>query len=152
MNDVKIIEVEIKKLPNGMDLPIPSYASNGSAGVDLYAATNGDEILKAGEIKLISTGIAIKLPKHYEAQVRPRSGLAIKHGISLVNSPGTIDADYRGEIKLIMINHGKEDFLIKHGMRIAQMVICALPSVGFKEVDELDKTARNDSGFGSTGV
>ena len=140
----------IKKLQS--DIEIPKYMTEGSAGMDLCAAVENDIILKKGEIKLIPTGIAISIEKGYEAQIRPRSGLAIKHGISLVNTPGTIDSDYRGEINIIMINFGQDDFLIKRGDRIAQMVINKIETPSIIEVESLDDTLRGKGGFGSTGI
>lgn len=140
----------IKKLQK--NLPTPKYMTKGSAGMDLYAGVEEDSIIKKGEIKLIPTGIAISIDEGYEAQIRPRSGLALKHGISLVNTPGTIDSDYRGEIKLIMINFSKEDFIIKRGDRIAQMVVNKIEMPELIEVEDLDNTERETGGFGSTGL
>lgn len=144
--------VKIKKLPHGKDLPLPAYATEDSAGVDLMAAIAQDIILQPLERKLIPTGIAIALEPGYEAQIRPRSGLALKHGISLVNSPGTIDADYRGEIGVIIINLGQEAFTITPGMRIAQMVVAAYSRARWQEVESLEDSARGEGGFGSTGT
>ncbi|NBX04396.1 MAG: dUTP diphosphatase [Alphaproteobacteria bacterium] len=145
-------QVAVVKLPHGADLPLPEYATFHSAGVDLMAAIDADMILKPMQRALVPTGIAIALPDHFEAQIRPRSGLALKHGISLVNTPGTIDADYRGEIKALLINFGSEDFVITRGMRIAQMVIAPVVQVAWQQVESLDETARGAGGFGSTGV
>jgi len=147
-----MIKVSILQLPHGADLPLPAYATPHSAGVDLMAAVETDIILKPMERQLIPTGIAIALPDGYEAQIRPRSGLALKHGISLVNAPGTIDADYRGEIKVLLINLGQENFIVTRGMRIAQMVVAPVSRVGWQQVDSLDETVRADGGFGSTGL
>ena len=144
--------LKIKKLENGKDLPSPKYETAGSAGMDLLAAIDEPIILKAGEIKLVKTGIAIALEKGFEAQVRPRSGLALKNGITVLNSPGTIDSDYRGEVCAILINHSQVDFTITRGMRIAQMVIAACVQAQISEVEDLDETARGASGFGSTGT
>ena len=144
--------LKIKKLENGKDLPLPKYETAGSAGMDLLAAIDEPIILKAGEIKLVKTGIAIALEKGFEAQVRPRSGLALKNGITVLNSPGTIDSDYRGEVCAILINHSQVDFTITRGMRIAQMVIAACVQAQIAEVENLDETARGTSGFGSTGL
>ncbi|MEF9934983.1 MAG: dUTP diphosphatase [Clostridium sp.] len=144
------MKLYIKKISK--DLPTPKYMTEGAAGMDLYAAVEGDTIIKKGEIKLIPTGIAISIESGYEAQVRPRSGLAIKNGLGLVNSPGTIDSDYRGEINLIMINFGTEDFTIKRGDRVAQMVINKIKTPDIIEVEELDDTERAAGGFGSTGL
>ncbi|HQD51192.1 MAG TPA: dUTP diphosphatase [Defluviitaleaceae bacterium] len=145
------LKVFIKKVENAQDLPLPTYMTEQSAGMDLYANVEEDVVLKKGDIKLIPTGIAIQLPKGYEAQIRPRSGLAYKYGIGILNSPGTIDADYRGEIKIIMINFGSEDFIIKRGERIAQMVINKIESVEWVQVEELDSSERGSGGFGHTG-
>jgi len=147
-----MLKIDLVKLKHGQDLPTPSYATNLSAGCDLYAAVTNDITIKPGEVSLIPTGIAIALAQDYEAQIRPRSGLALKHGITVLNTPGTIDADYRGEIKVILINLGKEEFSITRGMRIAQMIIAPVTQVSFAEVAELDDTARGAGGFGSTGT
>lgn len=149
---MKKIKIKIKRKHNAKDLAIPAYATPGSSGVDLYADVERDESIASGEIKLVSCGIYIELPQGYEAEVRPRSGLAIKHGISLVNSPGTIDSDYRGLINLIVINHGKEAYVVKRGQRLAQMVIKEVARAEFVEVEELDETERAHGGFGHTGV
>lgn len=145
-------KVKITKLEHGADLPLPEYATKQAAGVDLIAAIDADIVLKPLSRQIIPTGISIALPDGYEAQIRPRSGLALKHGITLLNTPGTIDADYRGEIKALFINLGQEDFVITRGMRIAQMVIAPVVQVAWKEVDTLDDTARSANGFGSTGI
>nr|WP_231292751.1 dUTP diphosphatase [Thermoanaerobacterium thermosaccharolyticum] len=126
--------------------------SSGAAGMDLYAKVKEDVIIKPGEIKLIETGIMIQLPEGYEAQIRPRSGLALKNGITMLNSPGTIDSDYRGEIKLIIINLGKSDFIVKRGLRIAQMIINKVELPEILEVSKLDDTERGENGFGHTGL
>ncbi len=146
------VVINIKKKDNCEDLPLPAYMSSGSAGMDLYADVDGEITLEPGQIRLVSAGIYISLPEGYEAQIRPRSGLAIKHGIGIVNSPGTIDADYRGLINIIMINFGPSSYTIKRGARIAQMVIKKVTQAEFKVVNELDKTVRNAGGFGHTGV
>lgn len=142
----------IKQEDNAKDLPIPKYMSEMASGLDLYANVFEDTILKHNEIKLVPTGISISIPKGFEAQIRPRSGLALKHGITMVNSPGTIDADYRGEIKLIMINFGENDFIISRGQRIAQMIINKVEHVDFIEVEDLEETERGINGFGHTGI
>ncbi len=144
------IDVRIKKLSNNAILP--NYATTHSAGVDLCALIDEDIILKKGDISIIPTGIAIALPDGYEAQIRPRSGFAAKNGITVLNTPGTIDADYRGELRVILINHGQSDFVIKNGMRIAQMIIAPYSVAAFIEnnFDETE-TDRGVSGFGSTG-
>ncbi len=144
--------VSIKKLPNLGDLPLPSYATIDSAGMDLTAAIDADIILKPFERKAIPTGIAIGLPEGYEAQVRPRSGLALKSGITVANAPGTIDADYRGEVCAILINLSDQDFVISRGMRIAQMIVAPYSRVSWNIVSELSETARGAGGFGSTGI
>lgn len=136
---------------NGKSLALPQYATSASAGMDLLAAIEDAVELAPGERMLVPTGIGIALPEGYEAQVRPRSGLAAKHGITVLNTPGTIDADYRGEIKVILINHGQEPFEITRGMRIAQMVIARYTQIAWTETDSLDETARGAGGFGSTG-
>lgn len=148
MEEVKIF---IKRTLSATGLPLPRYMTPGSAGMDLYAAVAETVILKPGEIKLIPTGLCISLPVGYEAQIRPRSGLALKHGITMVNTPGTIDADYRGEIGLIMINLGQAPFEINRGDRVAQMVIKEVARAQLIEVADLDVTGRNSGGFGSTG-
>lgn len=145
------MKVEIKKL-EGNDLELPSYETHKSAGMDLRACITESITLKPGERTLIKTGLSIALPENYEAQVRPRSGLALKNGISVLNTPGTIDADYRGEIGVILINFGEENFTIDRGMRIAQMVISPIVQAELIQVDELDETKRGKGGFGSTGV
>jgi len=144
--------LKIKKTDDAKDLPLPKYMSNGAAGIDLYAKVDEDVVIKPGEIKLIGTGIMIQLPEGYEAQIRPRSGLALNNGITMLNSPGTIDSDYRGEIKLILINFGKIDFIVKRGLRIAQMIINKVEIPEIIEVDELDETLRGKNGFGHTGL
>ncbi|RNC79716.1 MAG: dUTP diphosphatase [Balneola sp.] len=145
-------QIKFKKLPHAEDLSLPSYESTSAAGMDIRAALSEPITLKPGERTLIPTGLQMALPKGYEAQVRPRSGLAIRNGITMLNSPGTIDADYRGEVKVIAINHGQEDFTVNHGDRIAQMVITPVVQLQVEEVDSLDETERGSGGFGSTGV
>lgn len=144
--------VKVKRLAHGRDLDLPSYETALAAGCDVRAAVADPLTLKPGERFMVPTGIAIALPPGWEAQMRPRSGLAAKHGISCVNSPGTIDADYRGELKVILINHGTEDFVVNRGDRIGQMVIAPVWQAVFEEVDDLDETSRGAGGFGSTGV
>ncbi len=145
------IRVPLKRVRQGGDLPLPCHMTSHSAGMDLHADLADDLVLPPGERTLVPTGIAIALPDGYEAQIRPRSGLALKHGISLVNSPGTIDADYRGEICVIVINHGTEPFVIRRGERIAQMVVARFSRVEWQETSELAGTIRGDGGFGHTG-
>lgn len=141
-----------KKLSHAKDLPLPSYESTSAAGMDIRAALEEPFNLKSGERTLIPTGLQMAIPEGYEAQIRPRSGLAIRNGITMLNSPGTIDADYRGEVKVIAINHGGEDFIINHGDRIAQMVIAPVTQFPIQQVESLDDTERGEGGFGSTGV
>ncbi len=148
----KPVTISITRLPHAADLALPSYATEHSAGMDLLAAIDASRTLAPGERALIPTGLSIALPDGYEAQIRPRSGLALKNGIALVNSPGTIDADYRGEIGIIIINHGHEPFVVERGMRIAQMVIAPYTRAQFSEVLELPTSQRGAGGFGSTGT
>jgi dUTP pyrophosphatase len=147
------VTVELQRLPHAESLPLPAYQTNDAAGLDLMAAVSDSEpmTLAAGQYALVPTGLAIALPPGYEAQVRPRSGLAAKHGVTVLNSPGTIDADYRGEIKVILINHGQAAFVIKRGERIAQMVIAPMVQAALVPVAELSSTDRGAGGFGSTG-
>ncbi|MDX1641935.1 MAG: dUTP diphosphatase [Balneolaceae bacterium] len=147
-----MIKVFFQQLKNAEGLPLPQYETKGSAGFDLRAAVDEPVTLAPGKRALIPIGIRIALPEGFEAQIRPRSGLAYKSGITMLNSPGTIDSDYRGEIKVIVINHGEEDFKIKRGDRIAQMVISSVQQIEIQEVFELPKTKRGEGGFGSTGV
>jgi len=143
--------VPLHRLPHGEDLPLPEYATEFSAGVDLLAAVDADVVLLPGARTLVPTGIAIALPQGSEAQVRPRSGLALKHGITVLNAPGTIDADYRGEIGVILINLGQEPFTISRGSRIAQMIVAPCFRVRWRTVETLPDSARGTGGFGSTG-
>ena len=145
--------IEIKMLPHGADLPLPSYETDGSAGMDLRAAVAQDKplVLKPGERALVETAMTMALEHGFEAQIRPRSGLAIKHGITCLNTPGTIDSDYRGEVKIILINLGQKDFVINRGDRIAQMIIAPVTQARWQQVEILANTARGDGGFGSTG-
>lgn len=145
------MKVFIKRLPNGSDLPLPAYATEGAAGLDLLAAIEGDMELAPQGRAAIPCGIALAIPTGYEAQVRPRSGLAINHGVTVLNSPGTIDSDYRGEVKAILINHGETAFRITRGMKIAQVVFAKFEQAQLSE-GELDATTRGDKGFGSTGL
>jgi dUTP pyrophosphatase len=146
------VEVAIRRLEHGADLPLPAYETAGSAGLDLLAAVSEDLTLQPGERTLVPSGIAIALPAGYEAQIRPRSGLAAKHGLTLLNAPGTIDADYRGEIKVILANLGAEAFTVTRGMRIAQMVVAPVSRVVWSAAEALEETARGAGGFGSTGT
>ena len=146
------IQVLIKRLDHSKGLPLPKAQTDFSAGVDLSAANTDPIIIKPTECKIIPTGLLIALPSGFEAQIRPRSGLAIKHGVTVLNSPGTIDSDYRGEIGIILINHGNDLFTIKRGERIAQMVIKPVVSFNWKEIEKLPITERGTGGFGSTGA
>jgi len=145
------LHVRVKRLKSGSINPLPCYMTLHASGMDIYAELDEELVLKPGMRALVPTGIAIALPVGYEAQIRPRSGLALNQGIALVNAPGTIDPDYRGEIGVILINHGSEPFTIKNGERIAQMVIAPFNRAILEEVDELDETARGAGGFGHTG-
>jgi dUTP pyrophosphatase len=146
------IRVSVKRLPHNEDLPLPSYESASAAGMDLPAAVTADITLQPGERDLIATGLAIALPDGYEAQIRPRSGLAARNGVTVLNTPGTVDADYRGEVKVILANLGSEPFTVTRGMRIAQMVIAPVVHAAVEQVSELPETARGAGGFGSTGT
>ncbi|MDA8101177.1 MAG: dUTP diphosphatase [Nitrospiraceae bacterium] len=144
--------VEIMPLKNALGLPVPHYQTEHSAGVDLYAAVEADFVIEPGRWKLVPTGIAVAIPEGYEGQVRPRSGLALKHGIGMLNGPGTIDADYRGEIGIILFNFSEQPFPVNRGDRIAQMVFAKLTKASFRTVDGLNETKRGAGGFGHTGV
>lgn len=145
-------DVAVKILPHGEGLPLPAYATAGAAGMDLCAALDAPVTLQPGERRLIPSGLAIALPQGFEAQLRPRSGLALKNGVTVLNSPGTIDCDYRGEVKALLINHGAEPFTIERGMRIAQIVVAPVTQVRLRVVADLDDTARGAGGYGSTGT
>jgi dUTP pyrophosphatase len=147
---MEILELPIRRLPGGRDLPLPSYMTEHSAGMDIYAAVLEDTVILPGERLRIPSGISISLPEGFEAQIRPRSGLALRHGVTLVNTPGTIDADYRGEIGIILINHGGIPFTVRRGDRIAQMIVQRVARVTWIERDQLDHTVRGDGGFGHT--
>jgi dUTP pyrophosphatase len=144
------VEVRVKRLPNGAGLPLPDYASMGAAGMDICSAES--VMLRIGKRQAVATGFAFAIPRGYEVQVRPRSGLALKHGITCLNTPGTIDSDYRGEVKVILANLGDDDFPIEKGDRIAQIVVAPVQHAMMVEVDEIDETARGAGGFGSTGI
>ena len=144
------VKVCIQKLPGNEDILLPQYMTEQAAGMDIFAAVTEEEIILPGQRKKIATGIAIALPEGYEAQIRPRSGLALKNGITLLNSPGTIDADYRGEIGLIVINHGEEPFVVKRGMRLAQMIMQKVFQAEWMETSSLNDTSRGNGGFGHT--
>ena len=149
---MKKVTILVKKDPGAEDLASPAYMSSGASGLDLLANVDGEATIKPGQIKLVSTGLSVCIPDGFEAQIRPRSGLALKHGISLVNSPGTIDSDYRGVISLILINLGQEPYVIKRGARLAQMVIQEVVRADIEMVTELPETARSSGGFGHTGI
>lgn len=144
--------VRITRLPHGADLPLPAYETAGSAGLDLRAAVDDPVRLAPGERRLVPTGIAIALPEGFEAQIRPRSGLALRHGISIVNAPGTVDSDYRGEVSVVLINLGQAPVTVARGDRIAQMVVTPVARVTWDEVEALDTTERGAGGYGSTGT
>lgn len=146
------MNIQFKKLPHAQDLPLPSYESEFAAGMDLRAALQEPITLQPGERALIPTGLKMAMPRGYEAQIRPRSGLAYRNGITMLNTPGTIDADYRGELKVLAVNLGEESFEINHGDRMAQMVIAPVIQAEVQEVKELSETGRGEGGFGSTGV
>ncbi len=144
------IEIPIRRLPGNEDNPLPRYMTEHAAGMDIFAAVAEAAIIAPGERMLIPTGIAVELPFGFEAEIRPRSGLAMNHGVTLLNSPGTIDADYRGEIGVIMINHGKEPFVVRRGDRIAQMVVRPVCRATWQPKEQLEPTARGEGGFGHT--
>lgn len=146
------LSVPIRQLPHADGLALPAYATADAAGLDLLAAVDAPVVLQPGERKLVPTGISIAVPPGFEAQVRPRSGLALKHGITVLNAPGTVDADYRGEVGVILVNHGQQPFTINRGERIAQLVVAAFSRVDWLAVAELPETARGAGGFGSTGT
>ena len=146
------IAVQVKRLPHSLGLALPGYATPGAAGMDLLAAVAAPMVIAPGQRVLVPTGLAIALPPGYELQLRPRSGLALKNGIVLPNSPGTIDEDYRGEVQVIVMNAGQEPFTVERGMRIAQAVLAPVVRAGWVEVAELDATGRGAGGFGSTGT
>ena len=146
------IFIKVKRLDASTDLPLPCYESEGSSGMDIRASVREAVLLNPGEIRLIPTGLAVSVPPGYEAQIRPRSGLALKHGVGMVNSPGTIDSDYRGEIGIIVINWGQRPFTIRRGDRIAQMIITRVYRADITEVEVLDSTRRGGGGFGHSGV
>jgi len=146
------MKIAIRRLPHAEDLPLPAYATAGAAGLDLFAAVENDILLAPGARAAVKTGIAIALPEGFEAQVRPRSGLALRHGVTVLNAPGTIDSDYRGEVTAILINHGEEAFAIARGMKIAQLVVAPHAHVEWSETGSLEATLRGSDGFGSTGL
>ncbi len=146
------ISVPLRRLPHGQGLDLPAYATNDAAACDLLAAVEAPLTLRPGARALIPTGIALAIPAGFEAQVRPRSGLALKHGVTVLNSPGTIDADYRGEVGVILANLGESPFVVERGMRIAQLLLAPVTRAAFAEVESLDETIRGSGGFGSTGI
>jgi dUTP pyrophosphatase len=146
------MRIAIQRLAHAQDLPLPAYATAGSAGLDLFAAVDRELVLAPGRYAGVPTGVAIALPEGFEAQLRPRSGLALRHGVTVLNAPGTIDSDYRGEVTAILINHGIEPFAIQRGMKIAQLVVAAHARVEWHETTVLDGTERGTGGFGSTGL
>ena len=146
------IRIPIKRLRSGRMVLLPQYMTEGASGLDLFACIDSEVILKPGERRLIPTGVAVAIPEGFEGQVRPRSGLAVRHGIGIVNSPGTIDSDYRGEIAVLLINWGGDSFTVRDGDRIAQMIICRVSQATWQEIDELPETQRQGGGFGHTGI
>jgi dUTP pyrophosphatase len=146
------MRIQVRRLPAARDLPLPTPASPGSAGLDLRAAVEADLTLSPGERTLVPTGLALAIPPGWEGQIRPRSGLAIRHGISIVNAPGTIDSDYRGEVSVLLVNLGQAPFTLRRGDRIAQLLLARAEPIEWQEEDELPGTARGERGFGSTGV
>jgi len=145
------VHVEVERLPEGEGLPLPAYQTAGSAGMDLHAAVEGEQVIAPGQWALIPTGLRIAVPPGYEAQVRPRSGLALRHGLTLLNTPGTIDSDYRGPVAVILFNAGSEPYVVRRGDRIAQMVIAPVCRAELAEVEAVDDTERSGGGFGHTG-
>ncbi|BBE73380.1 dUTP diphosphatase [Oharaeibacter diazotrophicus] len=146
-----MIRLPVRVLPHGAGLPLPAYQTAGAAGMDLVAAVEAPTTIAPGARALVPTGLAIALPEGYEAQVRPRSGLAARHGVTVLNAPGTIDADYRGEVQVILVNHGEEPFVVSRGDRIAQLVVAPVTRAAPVVVEDLDETDRGAGGFGSTG-
>jgi len=146
------LTMQVRRLPHSEGLPLPAYQTAGAAGMDLHAAVSDNVVIDPGSIALVPTGLEIAIPEGFEAQVRPRSGLAVKHGISLPNTPATIDSDYRGEIRVPLINFGRETFIVSRGMRIAQLVVAPVMRVAWEEVVELPSTARAAGGFGHSGA
>lgn len=152
MAETDPLTIPVLRLAHAEGLPLPAHASPGSAGVDLRAAIESEQIVTPGERVQIPTGLILELPRGWEGQVRPRSGLALRHGVTLLNTPGTIDSDYRGEVKVILVNLGQEDFAVRRGDRIAQLVVASVSQVVVVETDSLASTRRGAGGFGSTGV
>jgi dUTP pyrophosphatase len=148
------LPVSVRRLPHGADLPLPRYETLGAAGLDLLAANPAGEpiVIEPQARALVPTGLVFQIPNGYEAQVRPRSGLALKHGVTVLNAPGTVDADFRGEVQVLLINYGRDPFVVARGMRIAQLVVAPVTTIALVEVGEVDQTQRAASGFGSTGT
>ena len=146
------LKIRLKRLKHGRNLPLPAYGSAGSSGLDLRACVDGEVVISPGETALIPAGFCIEIPEGYEGQVRPRSGLALENRVTVLNSPGTVDSDYRGEVAVILINHGREPFKVCRGDRIAQMVFCRVSRPVLEEADDLGRTSRGEGGFGHTGV
>lgn len=146
------VRVLVRRKAGCRDLPLPCYQSDGASGMDLHAAVDGELVIEPGQVSLVPTGLHIAVPRGYEAQVRPRSGLALRHRLGVLNAPGTVDSDYRNEVGVILANFGEEPFVVKRGMRVAQMVICRVHQAELVEVEELDRTERHLGGFGSTGL
>ncbi|HEX6200182.1 MAG TPA: dUTP diphosphatase [Thermoanaerobaculia bacterium] len=146
------MKIRLRRLPHGRDLPLPAAASPGSAGVDLRAAVEEDLVIRPGERVLVPTGLVLEIPPGFEGQVRPRSGLALEHGLTLANPPGTIDSDYRGEVRVILIHLGDAPVTVSRGDRVAQLVVARVEAVEWEEADELEGSERGDGGFGSTGL
>lgn len=150
MDEASAVRIPVTRI-SGHDLPLPDYQTDGSAGMDLSASIDEDVAIPHGEWRLLPTGLTMAIPAGYEGQVRPRSGLALRHGVTVLNAPGTIDSDYRGEVKVALINHGKEPFVVRRGERIAQLVICPVARASWAPAPSLDETARGTGGYGSTG-
>ncbi|NLA26228.1 MAG: dUTP diphosphatase [Firmicutes bacterium] len=148
----KVVELPLEIMEHARGLPLPAYMTAGSAGMDLRAAVEKDVTVAPGEVEMLPTGLKVAVPPGYELQIRPRSGLAARYGMGLLNSPGTVDADYRGEIRVIMINHGKAPFKVRRGDRIAQMILCPIPRVRLVPTARLPETERGEGGFGHTGI
>ena len=148
----KTVVIQVERLPEGEGLPLPAYQTAGSSGLDLHAAVAGEEVIRPGASALIPTGIKVAIPAGYEAQVRPRSGVALRHGVTVLNAPGTIDSDYRGPVAVILFNAGAEPFVVRRGDRIAQMVVAPVCRAELQEVAAVEDTARSSGGFGHTGA
>jgi dUTP pyrophosphatase len=145
------VTIAVVRLPEGEGLPLPAYMTEGAAGADVVAAVAGELVLAPGERAVVPTGFALEVPRGFEVQIRPRSGLAARHGVTLLNSPGTVDSDYRGPVGVVLVNHGREPFVVRRGERIAQLVVAPVVRAAFREAEMLGASARGDGGFGSTG-